>query len=149
MTENVTGYLAALAYGAATGASLPAFGVDVYTNIPDIDELTLPSPSRQVEEYYVLDQLAAKRLVGSITYAECSFTITRAFDSAVHDTLEDNVNAALSVRRNWRGSIPNLGNQLLYWIGYASKFEIQSVSNQSRIQVACSVIVDGAVVIVR
>lgn len=149
MTENVTGYLTSLAYGAATGVSLPAFALDSYTPILDIDELTLPSPSRQVEEYYVLDLAAAKRLVGSITYSPASLTITRAFDLASHDLLEDNANAAIAVRRNWRGSIPNLGNQLCYWAGYCSKFEFQSISNQSRIQVAVEVVVDGLVAIVR
>lgn len=149
MSENVTGLFSSLAYGAATGLSLPAFALDSYTPILDLENLTLPSASRQVDEYPVLDQATVKRLVGGITYSECTFTIVRAFDSAAHDTLEDNVAAALAVRRNWRGSLPNAGNQINYWVGYASKFEFQGITNQTRIQIACAITVDGYVQIVR
>lgn len=149
MTENITGYLTSLAYGAATGVSLPAFGSDTYTPLPDADQLTPPSPSRQVEEYYVLDQAAAKRLVGSITYSPAQGTMTRAFDSAAHDQLENDANAAVSVRRNWRFSLPNQGNQLIYFAGYCSKFEFQGITNQGRVQFAVEVVVDGSITIVR
>lgn len=149
MTENITGYLTSLAYGAATGTSLPAFALDTYTLLPDCDQLTPPSPSRQVEEYYVLDQPAQKRLVGSITYSPAQGTLTRAFDSAAHDQVENDANSFVSVRRNWRFSLPNQGNQLNYFVGYCSKFEFQGITNQARVQVAIEVVVDGVVVIVR
>lgn len=149
MTENITGYGTSLAYGAATGASLPAFASDSYTAINTIDTITPPSPSRQVEEYYVLDEQASKKLVGSITYSAAQGTVTRDFDSAAHDQLENDANAAVSVRRNWRISLPNQGNQIIYFAGYCSKFEFQGITNQGRIQFAVEVTVDGATTIVR
>lgn len=149
MTENITGYNTRLAMGAATGTSLPVYASDTYSDILDIEDLTIPSPTRQVDEYYVLDQKAAKKLVGSITYAPATATCTRAFDEAVHDTLEDNANAAASVRRNWRVTLPNAGAQVIYFVGYVSKFEFQSITNQGRMQYALEVVVDGEITIVR
>lgn len=149
MTENVTGYNTRLAMGAATGASLPAYGADTYSDILDIEDLTLPSPSRQVDEYYVLDQKAAKKLVGSITYSPASGTCTRAFGDAVQDALEDDANAAAAVRRNWRGTLPNTGGEIRYFTGYASKFEFQGITNQGRIQYTFEIVVDGEVTIIR
>jgi hypothetical protein len=149
MSENVPGYLTQLAMGAATGLSLPAFTLDVYSSIIDIDEITPPSASRQVEEYYVLDQKDAKKIVGSITWSPCQGTLTRAFDSAIHDQFENDVAAAVAVRRNWRFQLPNAGAQTNYFVGYASKFEFQGINNQSRIQIAYEVVVDGGVTIVR
>ena len=149
MTENVTGYGTSLAYGAATGVSLPAYASDSYTVIPDIEELTPPSSSRQVEEFYVLDQKAAKKLVGSITVDASQATVTRAFDSASHDELEDNANAANAVRRNWRIVLPNAGGQIIYFVGYVSKFQYSGVNNQGRIQYSLEITVDGEITIVR
>ena len=149
MSENVTGYNTRLARGAATGASLPAFALDVYSDVIDIEELTKPSPSRQVDEYYVLDQRASKRLVGSITYSPCSGTLARAFADAIQDSLEDDANAAVSVRRNWRITLPDSGNQIDYFIGFCSKFETSGITNQGRIQITFEIVVDGAIEINR
>lgn len=149
MTENVTGYNARLSMGAATGTTLPAYAADTYSDILDIEDLTLPSPSRQVDEYYVLDQKAAKKLVGSITYSPAGGTCVRAFGDPGHDALEDNANAAAAVRRNWRATLPDSGGQIIYFVGYVSKFEFQSVTNQGRIQYAFEIVVDGETTIVR
>jgi len=149
MSENVTGYGTILARGAATGTSLPAYAADVYSAIIDIEDLVPPSPSRQTEEWYVLDKKASKKLVGSISYAPATGTVTRAFDDTVHDSLEDDANAAAAVRRNWYVQMPNAGQQLIYFVGYVSKFEIQSVTNQGRIQYALEITVDGEITIVR
>jgi hypothetical protein len=149
MTENVTGYNTRLARGAATGVSLPAFASDAYSDILDIEELTKPSPSRQVDEFYVLDLASAKKLVGSITYSPCAFTIARAFADAIHDSLEDDANAASSVRRNWRITLPDSGNQIDYFIGYCSKFETAGINNQGRIQCNVEIVVDGGITIQR
>lgn len=149
MSENLTGYGTSLARGAATGTVLPAYASDVYTNIIDLENIVPPSPSRQVEEYYVLDQKASKKLVGSITYSAATATATRAFDDTTHDSLEDDANAGASVRRNWRVRFPNAGQQIVYFVGYVSKFEFQSITNQGRIQYALEVVVDGEITIVR
>lgn len=149
MTENVTGYGGTLAFGAATGVSLPAFGSDSYTSIVDIEELTPPEGSRQKEEYYVLDRKSSKKLVGSITMGDASATLTRAFDSAAHDQLQDDSNAAVSVRRNWKIQLPNAGQEIQYFVGYVSKFAYQGLSNQGRIQFALEITVDGDLTIVR
>lgn len=149
MTENVTGYNTRLAMGAATGTSLPAYASDVYSDILDIEDVTPPSPTRQVDEYYVLDQKAAKKLVGSITYSAVAGTCTRAFSDAVQDELEDNANAAAAVRRNWRLTMPNASGEIRYFAGYASKFEFSGITNQGRIQFTFEIVVDGEVTIVR
>lgn len=149
MTENVVGYNTRLAVGAATGTSLPAFAADTYSDVLDIDELTLPSASREVIEYKVLDTKAAKKLVGSITYSAATGTVTRAWGDAIHNRLEDDANAGSAVRRNYRGTLPNTSPQIEYWVGYVSKFEVQGITNDGRIQYAFEVTVDGEKTIVR
>ncbi len=149
MTENVVGYNTRLARGAATGSSLPAYASDTYSDIVDIEEYTPPSPSREVVEYKVLDQKAAKKLVGSITYSPGSGTLTRAFGDSVHDSLEDDANAESAVRRNWRETLPDTNGQVRYYVGYCSKFEFQGITNDGRIQVAYEITVDGAPTIIR
>lgn len=149
MTENVTGYNTRLARGAATGASLPAFALDTYSDVLDIEELTPPSPSRQIEEFYVLDQKAAKRLVGSITYSAATATLARAFADAIQDSLEDDANADVAVRRNFRITKPDSGNEIVYFTGYVTKFEYSAVSNQGRYQVSIEIVVDGSITIQR
>jgi hypothetical protein len=148
MTENVTGYGSNLAYGAATGASLPAFGSDTYTVIPDLEEITPPAGSRQVEEYYVLDQKASKKLVGSLTFDAAQGTAVRAFDSAAQQQMMDDANAAVAVRRNWRIGLPNTGTELHYFAGYMSKFAYAGLNNQGRVQYNWEITVDGAVTVV-
>lgn len=149
MTENVTGYNSTLAYGAATGTSLPAPGSDVYTEIPDIESLTPPSAERQKEERYVLSQKSAKKFVGSITYTAVSGNMLRAFDSAAHDQLENDANAASAVRRNWRIVKPNAGGEINYFAGYCSKFQYGEITNQGVMTVTFEIEVDGDVTIVR
>jgi hypothetical protein len=149
MTENVTGYLSSLAYGAATGASLPAFASDSYTSVPDLESVTPAAGSRQVDEYYVLDTKAAKKVVGSLTYDVIQFNGTRAFDSAAQDQVEDDANASSSVRRNFRVTLPNAGAQIQYCAGYVSKFQYGELTNQGRITFSGEITVDGAITIVR
>jgi hypothetical protein len=149
MTENVTGYNTRLARGTATGVSLPAFASDTYSDVLDIEELTKPSPSRQVDEFYVLDQASSKKLVGSITYSPCAGTLARAFGDSIQDSLEDDANSATSVRRNWRITLPDSGNQIDYFVGYCSKFETAGINNQGRIQCNFEIVVDGAITIQR
>lgn len=149
MTENVVGYNTRLARGAATGTSLPAYGSEVFSDVLDVENLTPPSASRQVEEWKVLDTKAAKRLVGSITYSACTGTATRAFGDSIQDSLEDDANAASAVRRNWRITFPDTNGQITYFTGYVSKFEFQGITNDGRIQVALEIVVDGATTIVR
>jgi hypothetical protein len=149
MTENVTGYGATLAYGAATGASLPAFGSDSYTTVLDIEDLTPPEGSRPSESYKVLDTKAAKKIVGSLEFGACTFTLARAFDLASHDQLEDDANAGTAVRRNFRITLPNVGNEIRHFVGYVSKFALSSITNDGRIQASVEITVDCDVTITR
>lgn len=149
MTENVTGYNTKLLRGAATGTSLPAFGSDAYSLVLDIETLTEPSPQRQTDEYYVLDQKAAKKLVGSITYNPCTGTLTRAFGDAIQDSMEDDANADVAVRRNWQIVKPDSGGEIKYFVGICSKFESAGITNQGRIQYNFELTVDGSITIIR
>lgn len=149
MTENVTGYNTRLARGAATGVSLPAYGADSYSDVLDAEGITIPSGTRQVDEFYVLDQKASKKLVGSITFSACSASLTRAFGDSVQDSLEDDANAEASVRRNWRITLPDSGGMQVFFVGYVSKFEYPEIQNQGRIQANIEITVDGAITIVR
>jgi len=149
MTENVTGYLAGLARGAATGSSLPAFGAEVFSPVLDIEDLKMPAPTRPVEAWKVLDQKASKKKVGSLDYGPCSGTCTRAFGDPIQDSMEDDANAADAVRRNWRGNLPDSGSEVRYFIGYVSKFEFDSITNDNRIKFSWEIVVDGDVTIVR
>lgn len=148
MTENVTGYGTRLAYGAATGASLPAYNLDSYTDIPDIENAKAPSPTREVITYKVLDQKAAKKIVGSIEYSSVSGGLVRAFDSTAQRQLRDDANAAVSVRRNWLFQHPDTGNETHYFAGYCSKFEYGDSSNDEVVRVSFEITVDGSITIV-
>lgn len=149
MTENVTGYNTQLGRGAATGVSLPAFLLDTYTQLLDAEEITPPEPTRQVDEFYVLDLQASKKLVGSLTFGPCSGTLARAFGDSVQDSMEDDAYSAVSVRRNWRIVLPDSGNETSYFVGYVSKFAKSGLTNQGRIQITFEIVVDGAVTIIR
>lgn len=148
MTENVTGYSASLAYGVATGSSLPAFGSDSYTTIPDIETLKAPAPNRETISWKVLDQKAAKKIIGSIEYSNASGTVTRAFDSAAQLQMRNDAMAGVPVRRNWRLTHPNTGAETHYFAGYCSKFEGSDLTNDDRITTQFELTVDGDVTIV-
>lgn len=149
MTENVKGYGTYLGMGTATGTSLPAFAADVYQQVLDIEEMTPPSPTRENEEWKVLDLKASKKQVGSISYSALTATLTRAFGDTVQDQLEDDVNAESTPRRNWKFKFPNAGEQTHYFAGQVSKFEYQGITNDGRIQFTLEIVVDGVMEIER
>src|SRR5689334_8674431 len=129
MTENVTGYLATLAYGAATGSSLPAFGSDVYTVLNDISTIKPPAGSRPVEERAILSQKSPKKFIGPISYSEATATGLRAFGDAGQNQMQDDANSGVAVRRNFRIVFPDLGNETHYFAGYCAKFEYDDVES--------------------
>ncbi len=148
MTENVTGYLASLAYGAATGSSLPAFGSDSYTALPDIEGLKPPAPNREVVSWKVLDQKAAKKIIGSIEFSSATATLTRAFDSSAQLQMRNDAYAGVPVRRNFRLTHPNTGAEIHYFAGYSSKWETSDITNDDRITISWEITVDGDITIV-
>jgi len=148
MTEMTTGFGASLAFGAATGNALPAFASDTYTVVPKIEELTVPSTTRDTEEFNTLDVKSKQRLVGSISVDQGEATLVRDFESVAQDVLRDNANAAVAVRRNWRFQLPNAGAEIHYCVGYVSKFKYAGLNNNGRIQFALEITVDGDLVIV-
>ena len=148
MSENKTGYLSSLAYGAASGLSLPVYGSDSYTEIPDIEELKLPAGTRPVEERKVLQQKASKKFVGSLSYSACTANGLRDFESAAQLQMRGDANAGNPVRRNFRGSLPNTGNEIHYFVGYCSKFEYGPVTNEGVYTFDMEIVVDGEVTIV-
>jgi len=149
MTENVTGYGWRLEVGAASGTSLPAEGSETWSQVLDIEDLTPPSPSRDVQEWYVLDLAASKKIPGSITYSPCTGTLTRAYGDTIQNRLEDDANSGSPVKRNFRIIASDTGLERRFWQGYCSKFEVQSVTNQDRAKIAYEIIVDGTVTITR
>lgn len=149
MSENITGQGWKLQRGTATGTSLPAPGSDSFVDIVDIEELKVPSASREIDEYFVLDQVASKKLVGPVTWSSCTGKITRAYDSAVHDSLENDSFAAGGTRRNWRVIATNAGAEIRDFVGYVNKFEIDTVSNRGRVVYNLEIVVDGNVTITR
>jgi hypothetical protein len=149
MTENVTGYAWRLEVGAASGTSLPVEGSETWSLVLDVEELTPPSPSREVQEWFVLDQPASKKIPGSITYSPCSATLTRAYGDTIQNRLEDDANSGSSVRRNYRIIASDTGLERRVWQGYCAKFEVQGVTNQDRAKIGIEIIVDGSVVITR
>ena len=149
MTENVTGYGWRLEVGAASGTSLPAEGSETWSQVLDIEDLTPPSPDRDVQEWYVLDQAASKKIPGSITYSACTATLTRAYGDTTQNRLEDDANNSSSVRRNYRIIASDTGLERRFWQGYCKKFEVQGVTNQDRAKISIEIIVDGTVTITR
>lgn len=149
MSENVQGYNTRLSRGAAVGTSLPSYLIEVFSDVLDIESLTLPAPTRPVESWKVLDKKSTKKLVGSIDYSPCSGSCSRLFGDLIQDSMQDDANAAASVRRNWRGIMPDTNAETHYWVGYCSKFEYQGISNDGRLQYAWEIVVDGDVIIVR
>lgn len=154
MTENTAGYNTRLARGTATAASPellphPVTGGDTYSDVLDVEELTPPSPTRETQEWKVLDQKSAKRIVGSISYSPASGNATRAWSDAIQESMEDDANAANAVWRNWRIRFPNVGAEEKFFQGSCSKFEFQGVTNDGRHIFAFEITVSGDVIIVR
>jgi hypothetical protein len=149
MTENVTGYLATIAFGAATGSSLPAFGSDTYTELEDVSKIKIPAGSRPVEERQVLKQKSPKKFIGPISYSEASATGLRAFGDPGQNQMQDDANNGVPQRRNFRIVLPDLGNETHYFAGYCAKFEYDEVESQTAQGIQLQFIVDGDVTIVR
>jgi hypothetical protein len=149
MTENVTGYLATISYGAATGSSLPAFGSDVYTTLQDVSTIKIPAGSRPVEERPILSQKSPKKFVGPISYSEASVTGLRAFGDAGQNQMQDDANAGVAVRRNFRIVLPDSSNETHYFAGYCAKFEYDDVESPTAQGIQLQIVVDGDVTIVR
>jgi hypothetical protein len=149
MTENVVGFDTYLGRGSATGASLPAFASDTYSRVLDVEEGQPPSASRETEAYRVWDVKSEKKLVGGITYTNFTGTLVRAWGDAIQDSLEDDANSGVAIRRNWKFMFPNTGQQIHYWSGYCSKFEYGAVTSNGRITVSIEIVVDGDVTIIR
>lgn len=149
MAENRTGQNWRLYRGNATGTSLPAFASDTYTEVPDVEELKPPAASREVDEYYVLGQTAAKKLVGPVTWANLSAVLARDFESGAQDSLEDDSKAAGGTRRNYRIVGGNTGAETREFVGYVNKFETDPYTNRGRVKVNVEIVVDGDVTITR
>jgi len=149
MTENVTGYLWRLEVGAATGSSLPTEALETWSQVLDIEELTPPSPTRETQEWYVLDQSASKKIIGSISFTPCQTTLTRAYGDLIQDRLEDDANNGSPQRRNFRIIASDTGAEHRFWAGYCNKFEFAAVNNQGRVTSAVEITVDGSVTITR
>lgn len=149
MSENITGQGWRLQRGTATGTSLPLPGADTFVDVIDIEELKPPSASREIDEYFVLDSVASKKLVGPVTWSSCTAKCTRAYDSAVHDSLEADSFSAGGTRRNWRIIATNSGGEIRDFVGYVNKFEINAVTNRGRVIYDLEIVVDGGVTITR
>lgn len=149
MTENVIGYGWRLEVGAASGTSLPAEGSETWSQVLDIEELTPPSPTRETQEWFVLDQAASKKIPGSISYTACTGTLTRAYGDTIQNRLEDDANSSTPVRRNFRIIASDTGLERRNWAGYCAKFEFAAVNNQGRVTFTIEIVVDGSVTITR
>lgn len=147
MTTNVTGQGWKLERGAATGASLPAAGSDTFSQVLDIEELTPPSATRDIEERYVLDQIASKKFLGAISWNAATGKLLLADGDAVHDSLlADSYATPPNSRRNWR--ISSLGSTLVFnFVGFVSKLEFDSITNQGVVAYILEITVDGNVTI--
>jgi hypothetical protein len=148
-TENVTGYNWRLEVGAATGSSLPSEGSETWSQVLDIEELTPPSPTRETQEWFVLDTAASKKIIGSISYTPCTGTLTRAYGDSIQNRLEDDANNGTPQRRNYRIIASDTGAEHRVWAGYCSKFEFAAVNNQGRVTFSIEIVVDGTVTITR
>lgn len=149
MTENVTGYNWRLYVGQASGTSLPAPSADTFTEVPDVEELTLPEGTREEKKYKVLTETTARTKIGSTEYSALTGVLIRDYDSAAQDQLEDEANGA-AVRRNYRVIASDTSAEQRDFVGYSKKFSIQTVKNDGEpTRVALEIAVDGAVTITR
>jgi hypothetical protein len=149
MTTNTTGQGYKLQRGTATGSSLPAPGADTFTDVVDIESLTPPGASREVDEYFVLDQVASKKLVGPVTWSNLSGKLVRAWGDTVQDSMENDSFATGGTRRNWRiiNNDPSLEQR--DFVGYVNKFAEGEVTNRGRQTYDFEIVVDGSVTITR
>lgn len=147
MTTNVTGYGWRLERGAATGASLPAPGSDSFSLVQDVEELTPPSATREVEERFVLDQVASKKFLGAVSWLPAKAKLLWAEGDSVHLSLEaDSSAASPNGRRNWR--VRSLTDSRVYnFVGFVSKYEYESITNQGVVSFNLEVAVDGSVTV--
>lgn len=145
MTTNVTGYGWRLERGTATGSSLPAVGSDTFTQVLDIEELTPPSATREVEERFVLDQVSSKKFLGAVSWNPVKAKLLWAELDAVHYSLEaDSAAASPNGRRNYR--LRSLTDSRVYtFVGFVSKYEFEAITNQGVISYNLEIAVDGQV----
>lgn len=146
---NITGQGWKLQRGTATGSSLPAPASDTFTDVVDIEELKAPSASREIDEYFVLDRVASKKLVGPVSWSPATAKCARDYQNAVHDSLEDDSFVAGGQRRNWRVIANDPSQERRDFVGYVNKFELGSVTNRGRVQYDVEIVVDGDVTITR
>lgn len=146
---NITGQGWKLQIGTATGSSLPAPASDTFTDVLDIEELKAPSASREIDEYFVLDQVASKKLVGPVTWSSATAKCARNYQDTVHDSLENDSFVSGGQRRNWRVIANDASLERRDFVGYVNKFEIGSVTNRGRVQYDLEIVVDGGVTITR
>lgn len=147
MTTNVTGYGWKLERGAATGASLPAPGSDTFSQVLDVEGLVPPSPTREIEERYVLDQASSKKFLGSTSWNAATGKLLFADGDSVHDSLiADSYATWPASRRNWR--ISSLSSTIVFnFVGFVSKLQFDEVTNQGVVTYALDISVDGSVTI--
>jgi hypothetical protein len=147
MTTNVTGQGWKLERGAATGASLPAAGSDSFSQVLDIEELVPPSATRDIEERFVLDQIASKKFPGPISWNPVTAKLLFADGDSVHDTLlADSYATPPAARRNYR--VSSLSSTIVFnFVGFVTKFEFDSVTNQGVVAYNLEIAVDGSVTI--
>jgi hypothetical protein len=149
MTENITGQGWKLQRGTATGASLPAPGADTFSDVLDIEELTPPQATREVDEWFVLDLVASKKRPGPVSFSPCTAKCTRAYGDLIHNSLEDDAIVAGGQRRNWRIIASDSGQEQRDFVGYVNKFAINALTNKGRSVFDLEILVDGSVPITR
>lgn len=147
MTTNVTGQGWKLERGAATGAALPAPGSDTFSQVLDIEGLVPPSATREIEERFVLDQVASKKFQGPVSWSPSTGKLLFADGDAVHDSLlADSYATPPAARRNYR--ISSLSSTIVFnFVGFVTKFEFDEITNQGVVSYNLEIAVDGSVTI--
>ena len=147
--SNITGQGWQLQIGTSAAASLPLPGSDTFTTVGDLEELKPPSPTREIDEFFTLDSVGARRLVGPVSWAAVTAKLVRRYGNAVHDSIETDAAVAGGQRRNWRIIASDTGAEQRDFVGFVNKFEIASVTNRGRVVVDIEITVDGNVTITR
>lgn len=147
--SNITGQNWKLQIGTSTAASLPLPASDTFTDVLDLEELKPPSATREIDEYFVLDRVGSKKLVGPVSWAPVTAKLARNYGNAVHDSIENDAAIAGGQRRNWRIVASDTGAEQRDFVGFVNKFEIASVTNRGRVVVDIEIAVDGDVAITR
>ena len=147
MTTNVTGQGWRLERGAATGASLPLPGADSFSLIEDIEGLVPPSATRDIEERFVLDQIASKKFPGPISWNPVTAKLLFADGNALHESLlADSYATPPAARRNYR--VSSLGSTIVFnFVGFVTRFEFEEITNQGVVSYNLEIAVDGSVAI--